>query len=442
MSKKLNILFLSNRPTSNTQAATVTEYLDSLETYSNHKVYEISMLHHFPAKVDLDRFDVVITHYSLSLGPLMYHYLGRDLVNKLKQFKGLKAAFLQDEYREIKTYWKHLNELGMDVLFSCVPNHEIEKVYPAAEVPNLLVSNVLTGYVSKALMDYQAKPIKDRPYDVTYRTRKMPYWLGRLGQEKWFIAEEFARRSSDTGLHVDLSVKEGERLYGDAWTNFVASSRCVLGVESGASIIDFDGMLEKRVDQYVAKNPSASFEEVFDRLLEPYEGSLDLHQISPRCFEAAALKTPMVLFEGRYSGILQPDRHYIPLKKDFSNFDDVIAKIKDHAYLQQIADCTYEEVAKNPEYSYPAFISHVDQVLSEEFTKRGKVAVEQGYSSEEFAKRVTTSWGYSLRRKSAMLTQRVILGVPVFRKMIFGLWNILPMPVQQVVRPLARIISR
>ena len=442
MSKKLNILFLSNRPTSNTQAATVTEYLDSLKTYSNHKVYEISMLHHFPAKVDLNRFDVVITHYSLSLGPLMYHYLGRDLVNKLKQFKGLKAAFLQDEYREIKTYWKHLNELGMDVLFSCVPNHEIEKVYPAAEVPNLLVSNVLTGYVSKALMDYQAKPIKDRPYDVTYRTRKMPYWLGRLGWEKWFIAEEFARRSSDTGLHVDLSVKEGERLYGDAWTNFVASSRCVLGAESGASIIDFDGMLEKRVDKYVAKNPSASFEEVFDRLLEPYEGSLDLNQISPRCFEAAALKTPMVLFEGRYSGILQPNRHYVPLKKDFSNFDDVIAKIKNHEYLQKMADRTYEEVAKNPQYSYPTFVSHVDKVLSQEFIRRGKAASKNVYSAEKFAYAVATSWGYFLRRKFVTTSQRLVLGVPLFRKMLFGLWERSPNAVRGVLRPMARIISR
>ena len=79
----MHILFLTNRPTANTQAATVTEYLDALLKYSRHTVYEISMLHHFPARIDLDRFDVVITHYSLSIGPLLHYYLGDDLVREI-----------------------------------------------------------------------------------------------------------------------------------------------------------------------------------------------------------------------------------------------------------------------------------------------------------------------------------------------------------------------
>ena len=114
----------------------------------------------------------------------------------------------------------------------------------------------------------------------------MPFWLGRLGHEKWFIAEEFKRHASSINLNLDLSTREGERLYGDAWTNFVASCRAMIGVESGASIIDFDGKLESQVDDYVAANPRATFEEVSEKILSPYEGSLKLHQISPRCFEA------------------------------------------------------------------------------------------------------------------------------------------------------------
>ena len=93
--------------------------------------------------------------------------------------------------------------------------------------------------------------------------------------------------------------------------------KCVLGVESGASIIDFNGEIEKVVDTYVDKNPTASFEKKYALFLHKYEGSLKLNQISPRCFEAAALRTVMILFEGNYSGILKPNRQYIPLKKDF-----------------------------------------------------------------------------------------------------------------------------
>ena len=50
---------------------------------------------------------------------------------------------------------------------------------------------------------------------------------------------------------------------------------------------------------------------------------IDLRTISPRHFEAAAFRVCQVLFEGRYAGVMEPMRHYIPLRKDFSNFDEV-----------------------------------------------------------------------------------------------------------------------
>lgn len=438
----MNILFLSNRPTKNSQAATVTEYLDALGQFSKHRVFEVSMLGRFPKKLDLSRFDVVLTHYSLSLGPLIQHYLGDDLIAQFRNFKGLKAAFLQDEYREIKTYWKNLNDIGIDVLFSCVPDEEIRKVYPRSEVPNLSVQNVLTGYVPHSLTKQDVLPVKDRPIDVGYRTRKMPYWLGALGREKVFIAEEFERLGTAKGLRLDLSTKEGERLYGDAWTNFVASCRAVIGVESGASIIDFDGKLERKVDAYCAKHPNASFEEVSDLFLKPFEGSLRLHQISPRCFEAAALRTPMILFEGTYSGVLQPDQHFIPLKKDFSNFDAVVEKLRDPKGLQAMADRTYRDVALNPEYSYQNFVKILDAVLESERDARQAARTLNPYNQKSFRQAVRTSWRYSIGRYAAMRLQSLLLGLPVARKALFGLWYILPQPLQRIARPMARIISR
>jgi hypothetical protein len=438
----MEILFLTNRPTANSQAATVTEYLDALLKYSKHNVHEISMLHHFPARIDLNRFDVVISHYSLSIGPLLRHFYGDDLIKQLKQFKGLKAAFLQDEYREIKTFWRHINELGINVLFSCVPETEISKVYPVEKVPNLSVVNVLTGYVPERLLRQPVLPIDQRPIDVGYRTRRMPYWLGRLGHEKWFIAEEFQHRAKSTDLKLDLSTREGERLYGDAWINFVASCRAVIGVESGASIIDFDGKLEHRVEEYVAENPAATFEEVSRKFLDPYEGSLKLHQISPRCFEAAALKTPMILFEGFYSGVLEPDKHFIALKKDFSNFDEVILKLRDNSFLQSMVDQTYEEVALDARWSYRAFIQKVDAAIQEAVERCATQRAVKKYSDTEFNRAVRLSLNYFLRRKVVLFIQSILLGAPFMRKLLFWLWEILPLSMKRVARPLARIVSR
>jgi hypothetical protein len=438
----MEILFLANRPTKKTQASTVTEYLNSLSRYSKNKVHEISMLHDFPSRIDLNRFDVVITHYSLSLGPMIRHYLGDDLIKKLKTFNGLKAAFLQDEYRETHTYWKHLNDLGFDILFSCVPEHEIPKVYPAKKLPHLRVENVLTGYVPKSLLSKKVLPISERRIDVGYRTRKTPYFLGQLGYEKWFISEEFFRRSANKNLVLDISIKEGERLYGEAWNKFLASCRSIIGVESGASIIDFDGKLEKEVNRYLGKNPKASFREVFDLFLKPHEGSLYLNQISPRCFEAAALKTPMILFEGNYSGILKADRHFIPLKKDFSNFEEVLRKLRDNLFLQKMADRTYKEIALNDRYSYKSFIKKIDQILSEEFSKRKIKKTNNSYSQDEFKWAVRLSFSFVAKRYLALFFQSIILGLPLGRKIIFGLWDRLPFNLQIFLRPFARIFSR
>ena len=137
---------------------------------------------------------------------------------------------------------------------------------------------------------------------------------------------------------------------------------------------------------HMAGNPSmgASFEEVQAKFLLPYENKIRLNQISPRCFEAAALRTAMVLFEGEYSGVLEPGRHYILLRKDFSNFAEVLDALRDDAGLQRLVDRTFEEIARNPKYSYRTFVEQFDQVVEREFAARGKSAAMMPYGSGGF----------------------------------------------------------
>ncbi len=438
----MNILFLCNRPSRNSQASTVTEYLDALGRFSKNNIFEISMLNHFPSKINLNRFDVIITHYSLSLGPLLEYYYGKNLINKIKKFNGLKVSFLQDEYRQVNVYWKHINDLGIDILFSCVPSHEIKKVYPANEVPNLRVINVLTGYISENLLSLKKKAINKRVIDVGYRTRKTPYWLGKLGYEKFFISKEFKRRAKQYNITVNFSTKEGDRLYGVDWINFITSCKALIGVESGSSIVDFDGTLEKKVQAYIEKNSNADFEDVYCKFLKPYEGNVNLHQISPRCFEAVALKTPLILFEGNYSGILKKNKHFIPLKKDFSNFDEVIKKLSNNSYLQKMANRAYVEVGLNPRLSYQHFVGKIDNIISIEFKKRKKTICDNGYTVQEFERDINLSIGYIVRRKITLFFQFIFLGIPIFRALVFWFWEITPSWMQSIIRPLARIISR
>jgi len=439
--RKLNVLLLCNRPARGADASTVTDHLDAFRRFSRHDVFELSFIRELPSRVALERFDVLAIHYSTALGYYVDHYISPAARQRVRDFPGLKVAFIQDEYRMIDRVHEVLRFLGMDVLFTCVPTPEIEKVYPSAKLPGVTKINNLTGYVPEALLSRQVVPIADRPIDVGYRTRKPPFWLGELGVEKWRIADQFREHARDTGLTLDVSHDEADRLYGAKWTNFVASCKAMLGVESGASVFDFSGELQRSVDAYVAQHPNASFEEVQVKFLGPYEGRIRLNQISPRCFEAAALRTAMVLFEGEYSGVLEPWRHYLPLKKDFSNFPEVLAALRDQAGLQRLVDRTFEEVARNPAHSYHTFVAQFDDALERELAARGKPMAQRPYEAGSYRAALLGSPAYAWKRLTSSVLQRLLLGTGL-RPILFRIWGNTPLTFRHAVRPLLRIIGR
>src|SRR5205814_6148693 len=138
-------------------------------------------------------------------------------------------------------------------------------------------------------------PLASRPLDIGYRGREVPYWLGRLGQEKTNIVNDFHRHIGNFPLRHDVSAKEEDRIYGPDWPRFIESCKTMLGTESGSSITDFDGGAEAQVRAYLQGRPDATFEEVHHAVLRPYEGNVVHSCISPRAFETAALGTAMVL---------------------------------------------------------------------------------------------------------------------------------------------------
>jgi len=71
------------------------------------------------------------------------------------------------------------------------------------------------------------------------------------------------------------------------------------------------------------------------------EKEISMGQISPRVFECALMRTPMVLFRGRYSDAIAPDEHYISLEKDFSNVELVEISGYD---LSGVADASVDVV--------------------------------------------------------------------------------------------------
>lgn len=358
--RPLDLLLLCDFPART--GDTVRDHIRSLERFSRHNIrIENVRLADVSPYIDFSRFDGIVIHYTLTAS--YDTYVSRSLRDRLAAFKGLKALFIQDEYRFVNGTIATMREIGVNLLFTCVPEPEIEKVYPADALPGVAKVNVLTGYVPEALTRRPVPPYSQRPIDIGYRGRKLPMWLGRLGQEKWRIAERVQSDAARYGLVTDISYLEKDRIYGDGWINFICSCKATLGVESGASVFDFTGEIQRNVEAHVARHPDASFEEIERTYLAEQEGRIRLNQISPRCFEAAALRTLMILYEGDYSGVLVPWRHYVPLKKDHSNMAEVAALLRQEDRVAEIVDRAYREVALNERYSFKQSVMDFDAAV-------------------------------------------------------------------------------
>jgi hypothetical protein len=141
-----------------------------------------------------------------------------------------------------------------------VPQQEIEKVYSDKRLPNVRKVSVLTGYVSERLLTVPVIPIAERPIDIGYRGRELPAWLGRLGQDKSRIAIKVLKDAAKVGLKVDISTLEGDRIYGRKRIKFMQRCKAMLGVESGASVFDFTGQIQRAVEAHQHRDPSVDFE--------------------------------------------------------------------------------------------------------------------------------------------------------------------------------------
>jgi hypothetical protein len=367
--RKLSVLLLCDDR--RCHANTVLDHIAAIATFSNHDVRIFNPLGVARSRyLDLDEFDAVVVHYSLVI--ISDHYLSPDMREKIRRFRGLKIQFIQDEYRWVDEVTAMIRYLGIHVLLTLVPPSEVRKIYSEDRLPGVAVLPTRAGYVPEHLVGLQVPPLTARSIDIGYRGRTLPYWLGELAQEKIWIGQGVLARAGRYGLRCDIKWAEEDRIYGQRWNHFLMSCKATLGTESGASITDFDGSIERRTKAYLADNPKADFFEVHRVVLAPYEGNARVTAVSPRIFEAAALKTAMILFPGEYSGVVQPWVHYIPLAKDFSNISEVVARIRDLSFLRDMTERTYKDLVASGRYSQRAFAREFDQLVAEWGEPRGR----------------------------------------------------------------------
>jgi hypothetical protein len=342
-------------------AATVGDHISAFLKYSENKFETFNCIKNKLSLELLNNYDAVMIHYSILIE--MDYYLSPINRYILSQYQGLKIIFLQDENRNVNKIVNCIKNLNIDLVFTVVPSREIQKVYSVNLLPGVIVTNVLTGYVQENLLHQDVPGYDKRLVDVVYRARKLSASFGRLCYEKYTIADKFNEDAKKYHLKVDISALETDRIYGQAWINFLLASKACLGVESGGSLFDYTGKIRAAVERHELLYPDTSFDELEKLYFQGLDYNVNYNQISPRHFEAAALKTLMILYEGEYSNILHPWQHYVPLKKDHSNIQDVIAVINNQSQWEEITSRAYQEIALNPLYSFKHFVEQFDSIV-------------------------------------------------------------------------------
>jgi hypothetical protein len=359
--------------------ATTRDYLNAFARYgSGHVAYlNLAVARRVPCWVHRMRWDLVIYHSSYFAAP-RWSADGAPWLRKRSQpLRGLgrvRVALPQDDFLRTDLVADVMEELRIDHVFTPVPPSEHEKVYGRMDLDRVRFHVALTGYLDDEWVQL-ATSIADgidggpgRDIDVGYRAWHANRWLGRHGQLKTKVADVFAREAPKHDLTVDISTRDDDTFFGEDWTRFQARCKYTIGVEGGASILDQDGSLSEAVRAYETAHPTATFEEVEAACFPGRDGELKLFAVSPRHLEACATRTCQVLVRGDYNGVLEADKHYIPLEPDFSNLDDVLETMRRDDRRAAITDAAYRDVAASGRWTYRGFVAALEAVAHAPFS--------------------------------------------------------------------------
>ncbi len=393
-------------------AATVREHIHAFAEHSRFPVWEHNTDLGFPPGLTEVHPQIVFLHYSL-FSPQGY-MLNGPMREFLRTVNAYKVAFFQDEFHFCQQRFQFVNEIGVDFIYTHVHTEDIPSVW-GRYTPRARARFNYPGYVDSEMVDAArrfGRPPAQRDVDVGYRGRPLAPYMGSGSVEKAMIGDRFRELAAATSLRVDIDTTERGRLYGDSWYGFLGRCKAMLGVESGTSYLDLDDEVLVDYQRRIAAGLPVTLDALMDGALGRWDENFSYRTISPRHFEAAAFRICQVMFEGEYSGVFEPMVHYVPLKKDFSNFDEVVAVIADPEARETIVENAHRDLIRSGEYSYERFVAGVDRDLETAGFRTGveagqRTAMQKALSSRRVQRRLRTEAVYMSIRPRVSIARRV-----------------------------------
>jgi len=434
--KKGLIIYASSQ----TFTETVFEHLNAFKIYSQLSWSYTDFKNINKINFNITNYSVIVVHYSVRIA---FGQIDLNSASKLSSFSGIKALFIQDEYDNVNFTKSMIKAIGFDLVFTCVPKSSINKIYPKGEFSKKVkFVNNLTGYVPLNLEEVLKSDLypSKRNLIFSYRGRLLKIRYGNLGVEKREIGRKFKNYCETHRIKSDIEWSEESRIYGTNWYKFIKSSRCMLGTESGSNVFDWDGTLQSKIDKYIKLNPKIDDNVIYQKLIEPLEKHGLMNQISPRVFEMAAAKTLMVLMEGSYSGVIKPYKHYLPVKKDYSNIAEIAdIVLNNDQQIDSIVDNAYDELIGSGKYNYKNFIVMVDKEIAKLIKSIQSMHFSFYFNYQNLTNITSTPYKAKSPIPNFLLnnndSNKIILIIkPFFVRCLMFIWNKIPVKLRPLIK--------
>jgi hypothetical protein len=308
---------------------------------SNYPAFDCLGLNLLAGKISLSRLNQSIRRILFKAEAVIFlhsvfsnsrHLTAYDIA-LFRKMKCLKVFFIGNEYKLMPEKMELCESMAIDLLLSQSNSKSVHDLYrerlgcKVDFMPN-------TGFDPKVFKPVTA--FEERPIDIGYRALNSPLYLGH--DERRQIADFFSKLCTERCMKSDISLDFADRLGVDAWAVFLNRCKAQIGTEAGGDYFELDDRTRLKFKEYLKDHPDITIDETREIFFKDYKDPLPMRIISGRNVEAAATGTLQILFEGEYGGFLRPDEHYIALKKDFSNIEEVLSKFRDEYYCRRVID--------------------------------------------------------------------------------------------------------
>ncbi len=367
-------------------------YDDWVKALVEHKKLKIKLINFIELKSEKNEYDFIFLHHSTnadSIKPL------QEIQKYLQDRKEEILIFIGNEFNNIFSpigdRRKILRRLNISYVGSMLMHDAAQYLW--SDIARKKV--ILTPPALNNNNFFSHQFLHNRKYDIGFKGIKYYSYIGDT--ERNDMVQKFSKLK---GLNLSI---DNTRYDAKNWSIFLNSCKSVISSEAGSYYVDIDDKIVRQIileitqktkkiiiprtniDKYFYKLPliikkifkffltktpishsnlvfedaefSLFYEKYFKKIKKP---SIHFKCISSRNFDAIGTKTAQILLEGKYNDILEPNVHYIELKKDYSNFSEVIEKIKDKKLLDKITKAAHDFIFENHLYRH-----RVDNILDE-----------------------------------------------------------------------------